>query len=337
MQHPAPQKTRLVALDAVRGLAIVLVIIFHYLHDRLFGGVANIVTGPLGLGGVTLFFMLSGFLIERHLARDANLIRFYGRRLFRILPAYIVCLAAVVAIGRASGTSEDWTPFTVTVNALMLQDVFGVHLMLGVIWTLLIEIKFYALAPFVTRAGPLALRLAPYAAIALNALIFATRGQASTLLTYLTFCFVGMQLGPWMRGELSTLAVAALMAATAVATYLFAIFFALGLAIFVVVNVIILAAALTRPIAIPVLPFLGKVSYSWYLYHPAVGYPILALVYAALGTSGAAQITAVAAATIASLLSAWLSFALIERPGNNAWLKSETYLQLPPPPAKLAG
>ncbi len=315
MQQPERNKIRLIGLDSARGLAIVLVVIFHYLHDRIFSGWANIIIGPFGLGGVTLFFMLSGFLIERHLASDRNLVRYFSRRIFRILPAYLVCIAVILIIDRLTPDGHKWTLREVTINALLLQDILGAPLMLGVIWTLLIEIKFYAVAPFVMRAGKITLRLAPYAAIAMNGVIFAHRGEASTFLTYLTFCFVGMQYGPWTRGEMSVPALLALLIVTAFATYLFGNYFAAGLAIFVIVDGLILAIALKWPIAFPMLSFFGRVSFSWYLYHAAIGYPLIVTLTAATAGAPEAALIVVAAAVLATLAAAWISFMIFERSG----------------------
>jgi peptidoglycan/LPS O-acetylase OafA/YrhL len=327
MDSSGKDKSRLIGLDALRGIAILLVVIFHYLHDRILGGITNVIVGPFGLGGVTLFFLLSGFLIERHLARDGNLIRYFSRRLFRILPAYFICLAVILAIHVFTHTDRSWTPREIAINALLAQDVLGAPLMLGVIWTLLIEVKFYALAPFVKRAGPLALLLAPYLTIALNGAVFAARGEASNFLTYVTFCFLGMQFGPWNRGELPSYALVAVTAVAAAATYIFGTYYALGLTIFVIVNAAILAAALKRPIAVPVLPFFGNVSYSWYLYHAAVGYPLIAAVTAKTGS----PFIAITLAAITGMLAAWISYAFIERPGITLGLRCETFLRLPPP------
>jgi peptidoglycan/LPS O-acetylase OafA/YrhL len=312
MQRSESNKTRLKGLDSARGLAIVLVVIFHYLHNSIFSGLANVIIGPFGLGGVTLFFMLSGFLIERHLVSDRNLVRYFSRRLFRILPAYLICLAVILIIDRLTPDSHHWTPREVTLNAVLLQDVLGAPLMLGVIWTLLIEIKFYALAPFVMRAGKIVMRLAPYAAMAANGIVFAYRAEASTFLTYLTFCFVGMHYGPWTRGEMPGLSLIALAIITALATYLFGNYFAAGLAIFVIIDGLIIAIALKWPVAFPMLSFLGRVSYSWYLYHAAIGYPLIAVLTAAMGGH---TILVVAITATVTLAAAWISFMIFERPG----------------------
>lgn len=81
---------RLSALDGLRGLAVIGVLLFH--DDRLSGGFL----------GVDLFFVLSGFLITGLLVREVStsgtlrLGRFWERRYRRLLPAYIVLLIAIL-------------------------------------------------------------------------------------------------------------------------------------------------------------------------------------------------------------------------------------------------
>jgi len=327
--------SHLSGLDSVRGLAIILVVVFHYIYGAVAGSWLGFLIGPFGLAGVTLFFFLSGFLMERHLAYDNDLLRYFSRRFFRIMPAYLVCLAVALLVDKATHSDGNLTLRNVAANAFLVQDLFGASLMVGVIWTLLIETKFYLLAPFVMRAGAVAVRLAPYAVIAANAATFALRGEGSTVLTYLTFCFVGMQFGPWSRGEMHTGALALLVVISAAATCVFVSYFAVGLAVFVVLNVAIMTAALRWSPRLPVLPFIGKVSYSWYLYHAAIGYPIIGGLTAFLGGSAGAQVLGVLTATAATLFVGWLSFIVVEKPGIAAGRALEQYLcpsqkQIPP-------
>lgn len=86
------------ALDGLRGVAIALVVAFHYTGFPFGGG-----------SGVDLFFVLSGFLITTLLIEEMSeagrisLSGFYARRARRLLPALIVMLAAFSVISLAKG------------------------------------------------------------------------------------------------------------------------------------------------------------------------------------------------------------------------------------------
>ena len=101
------------------------------------------------------------------------------------------------------------------------------------------------------RVGPVAVRLAPLVAIGANLIIVAMRGEASNLLTYLIYCLIGMQFGPWQRGEMSNWALGLVVAIAAATTLRFSSYFAIGLAIFVVLDAGIMTLALTRLRSVP--------------------------------------------------------------------------------------
>lgn len=84
---------RVLALDGLRGVAVLAVVGYHLFPTRL----------PGGFLGVDMFFVLSGFLITTHLVRDADatgrprFAQFWVRRARRLLPALLVVLLAVTA------------------------------------------------------------------------------------------------------------------------------------------------------------------------------------------------------------------------------------------------
>src|SRR2546423_10760324 len=84
------------ALDGVRALAVIAVLLFH-------GGVAAL---PGGFLGVDAFFVLSGYLITSLLLAEhertgrIRLAAFWGRRARRLLPALLVVLVVVAVLGR---------------------------------------------------------------------------------------------------------------------------------------------------------------------------------------------------------------------------------------------
>ena len=84
--------SRISALDGIRGLAVLAVVIYHAWPSTL----------PGGWIGVSVFFTLSGFLITQIVDRDHELTRssmasFWGRRARRLLPAALATIAVTVA------------------------------------------------------------------------------------------------------------------------------------------------------------------------------------------------------------------------------------------------
>lgn len=163
---------RIPELDGLRGLAILLVILCHYVgnpnHAPLgFWPHRFLLAFTLGWSGVDLFFVLSGFLIGGILldAREApHYFRaFYMRRVFRILPIYylwtLLFAVAVIAVllffpGRLGVTYHAL--LRVPIQLLFLQNVFigmphFTWTWFVVTWSLAIEEQFYLLAPPLIR------------------------------------------------------------------------------------------------------------------------------------------------------------------------------------------
>jgi peptidoglycan/LPS O-acetylase OafA/YrhL len=95
------QSEHIPALDGLRGLAIVMVMVCHFtiiekglLIDRMYGA-----AGRFGWVGVDLFFVLSGFLITGILIGSKDqphyFRNFYARRILRIFPLYYAVIAFV--------------------------------------------------------------------------------------------------------------------------------------------------------------------------------------------------------------------------------------------------
>jgi peptidoglycan/LPS O-acetylase OafA/YrhL len=103
---------RIVALDAVRGVAILLVIIHHtglHFPQAVGDSLARLLVG-IGWAGVDLFFAISGYLITSILARELpqkSLRDFFVKRVFRIFPLYIVALVLFFVASLLTGTDRD--------------------------------------------------------------------------------------------------------------------------------------------------------------------------------------------------------------------------------------
>lgn len=142
--------SRLNYVDALRLLAAGLVVFQHIAERHADATTAPLVALAPGVMGVVLFFLVSGFVIPFSIRRGLDPRAFMIRRLFRIYPLYLVALA-IVAIGGWTGLLAQWSdvqtasPARWIGNLLLVQDLVGVKPVLGVSWTLIIELAWYAL------------------------------------------------------------------------------------------------------------------------------------------------------------------------------------------------
>lgn len=153
---------RIPELDGIRGLAILMVLVWHYVVC-LFGSPPPLFrVFNLTWTGVALFFVLSGFLIggilldNRHASNYFGV--FYRRRICRIFPLYYAWLLLYIILRPLIGGVSDWLfahpmPFwsyaTYTQNFFQAKNVsFGAN-WLGVTWSLAVEEQFYLLLPLV--------------------------------------------------------------------------------------------------------------------------------------------------------------------------------------------
>ncbi len=144
------------ALDVLRGVAILGVLLNHALvwdGAHAGGSLVRITMGIAQAGwlGVDLFFVLSGFLITGILldSRDAPQYfrEFYRRRARRILPAYLLLIAALLVLGRLR-TGPLAVALTFTTNFAFL---FGVRKPYGLLWSIAVEEQFYLMWPVAVR------------------------------------------------------------------------------------------------------------------------------------------------------------------------------------------
>ena len=149
---------RFPALDGLRAVAALMVVMFHF-GGTDWGWLA-------GHSGVHIFFVLSGFLITTLALREEDrsgrisFVDFYLRRLFRIVPVYLVVLLgmAVYFAGPGQWLSDlnGGMPYYLT-----FMNEFSTYGTFTISWTLGIEQKFYLvwpLAAFAAGAIPLGRR-----------------------------------------------------------------------------------------------------------------------------------------------------------------------------------
>jgi peptidoglycan/LPS O-acetylase OafA/YrhL len=138
-------------LDGLRGIAILMVVVGHFVN--VWAPLPVIWrTAELATLGVVLFFVLSGYLItnlileEKQASGTVGLRRFYFRRFLRLGPALALFLA-VVAFLSLHGYIEKIGPKEFLFCIFYLRNFYGVSVAVGHLWSLSLEEQFYVIWP----------------------------------------------------------------------------------------------------------------------------------------------------------------------------------------------
>jgi peptidoglycan/LPS O-acetylase OafA/YrhL len=163
--HGKRSGIRVPELDGLRGIAILLVLCFHFTPS----------TGPLrflapvlqvGWVGVDLFFVLSGFLITGIMldrkGQPGWYRNFIARRSLRIFPLYYACLALYAVLsyypspvrwGHFLNSGDGWWYITYLGNfRVFLQNAWPALYILTPLWSLQVEEQFYLTFPFIVSS-----------------------------------------------------------------------------------------------------------------------------------------------------------------------------------------
>jgi peptidoglycan/LPS O-acetylase OafA/YrhL len=306
---PRPGGGHIPALDGVRGLAVLTVFLYHY------GGGAQSAnpflhalgeTDKLGWSGVTLFFVLSGFLITgilwKSIGKPHWWRNFFLRRCLRIFPLYYFVMLLLLIACIATHTLREFAP-SLGVYFLYLQNFLGsdktgtiLSFHLGHFWSLAVEEHFYLVWPFLLAAMS-SIRRAQYLCLLVFLFSLASRvwifHSAYAALHYATPARVGeLAIGAWLAlvvrenpAWLSTLrrfapAVFFVSLAVAVGTAIAARspeagsmpMYLFGIPAFSFASAALIFMALqkgrwTQWLSFPPLRHLGVISYGIYVYH----------------------------------------------------------------------
>lgn len=149
---PTDHSTRLQSLDALRGIAALGVVLFHYLpyYNQLYTHQFTLPAGldstlQFGRYGVHLFFILSGFVIFMTLERTRGPGWFALARAFRLLPALwagIILTSASVHVLGPQDRAVDLAD--ALFNTVLLHEYLGLPHVDGAYWSLVVEVTFYA-------------------------------------------------------------------------------------------------------------------------------------------------------------------------------------------------
>ncbi|MET7326525.1 acyltransferase [Nonomuraea sp. NPDC005650] len=150
---PVPAASRLAWLDALRGIGALAVVAEHLLPWFL--PQLRPYWFSLGVYGILVFFLVSGYIIPTSLERHGDVRKFWIGRFFRLYPLYLGVIALVLALAW-------WVPVraevprdgsAVAAHATMLLDVVNVGGVADTMWTLSYEMVFYLLVTALFLVG----------------------------------------------------------------------------------------------------------------------------------------------------------------------------------------
>jgi peptidoglycan/LPS O-acetylase OafA/YrhL len=185
------RSARVESLRAVAALAVYVGHVFGQANDydpaRTLGTFADRVLFGGGFG-VYLFFALSGYLLflpfaRRDYADGANVdyTRYAKNRAFRILPLYFVAVIVLLLATEGGGSLKQWVTW-MSFSENFTNDRSDLVEVNGVMWSLVIEVHFYIVLPFLAYA----LARLSRGLLGRAALLLAALGLASFLLRYFT-------------------------------------------------------------------------------------------------------------------------------------------------------
>jgi peptidoglycan/LPS O-acetylase OafA/YrhL len=275
------KSTRLSGLDALRGLAAVGVVLYHYTigYEIMFGQHSAALQPHMliqlfhqGHFGVELFFIISGFVILMTLERSESLVSFGISRFARLYPPYVACSALTLGVIVFAQFNPQHLRFADALAGLtMASSLFHRPEIDPSDWTLTYEVIFYILvgAFYFARKSrqiemfclvgmaislPFALNIYYAYLFAAGMMIYRFSSGKAVALTWVTFGAV--------------LATPILRTRATAAQHLLYV-----LMIFAFMALVWLAGkGKLRQLERPVLLFLGDISYSLYLLHQIIGY-----------------------------------------------------------------
>lgn len=222
-------QSKIIFANQLRGIAALCVVFAHlgYVFWMARDTVANfigakVMEGPapsgiglfvsehlnLGVFGVAIFFLISGFVIPFSVEKTGRL-QFIVARGFRIYPTYIVSLAVALSVVWASsrywGKPFQWDLSTILQNMTLVHTLTGAPSVDLVNWTLAIEIKFYILVFLLASVIRNAI-VWPLLAFSLAVFLInkVTSTALGTELVFVAFMLVGVLFNYLMRGMIDT-------------------------------------------------------------------------------------------------------------------------------------
>lgn len=329
---------RIDALDLLRMVAVMMVILFHFAYR---GGVAEHMSdvflpalwpvAKYGVLAVDMFFVISGFVIA-YSAEGRTAVEFAIARFSRIYPAFVVCMTITFAVTLAIGAPRFAASFgqwaaNLAIAAPMLKQPF----MDGAYWSIVYEVTFYGWVAILIQAGLFRRRIDVIIVVWLavsvvNMDLHIVMVRRLFLTDESGFFVAGLLLYEFWRGRRDLLAKVLLVTATITATVQ-----ALGnidlnrnyyqvpyddrvvvLLVLLAIGTVALSVRIGKvPLPSRLVTAIGGLTYPLYLLHQQIGFMIFNRVSGLL-----ADEVVVAAVTALVIALAWAVWRFIDKPGQ---------------------
>lgn len=316
-------KTYYPTINLLRGIAALMVCIFHFIdyndfRGSLFGG-SSIISdfGKLGTNGVYIFFVISGFVIPLSLAKDnfnlKHLPHFLSRRFLRIEIPYIVSIFLILFVAFAFALKNNMD-YSINFQQFLFHILYVIPFSnfewYNVIyWTLAIEFQFYFTIAFIYYFLSFANQKIIYFTLFLFSLSSFFIQDNRFIFHYSTIFSQGIILFLIKTNRIKAVIGFVLLGLCAIATVYT---HSLEIAIFSLLTVLVIHSV---EINNKLIKLFGDVSYSLYLTHGLIGGNILYL-FSRYVNSFWEKILLVIIALMVSLIFSYIFWWLIENPSR---------------------
>lgn len=314
-------ENRFLFIDGLRGVAAAMVVLYH-----LVGRTSAHEISALGYLGVSIFFVLSGFVITmvigEHKISLGFLWRFAARRSLRLDPPYWASIAVAIALmylATKIGVTKELPSIRQTLaHFVYLQDLLHFNAISEVYWTLCLEFQFYLFLIVLLWIGRQQVNYIGFQFALVVFLLLSLIEHADMA----NFTPTGLFLPYWYGFSAGAITYWTIIGRLKLQFLLGILLLLLGFTPFwhgdalivtsLTSGLLYLAFRLCKMsiwLADPLTQFLGRISYSLYLFHPLIGWSAQSLVLRFMS-----EWVALTVGLVASVVSAWATYLLLERP-----------------------
>jgi peptidoglycan/LPS O-acetylase OafA/YrhL len=316
--------SRLTELDSLRGIAAMLVMLFHYTCNYVeitAGGWTHRSGIWWGFYGVQLFFAISGFVIYMSLERSQRASDFIVSRFSRLFPTFWAAMLITTIVVTLTGDARlKVEVIAILANVTMLPSVFNQPPVDAVYWSLAVELQFYFFIFLLHALGQFHRIERWLVGWIMLGLLGAHFGRVDYMTIWQQIAWFALGIGAYRiwtgaRRWQEQMPLFALGTAAAFA------FGGIGWLVTWAIVAALLALLISQRLMMlrhPLLLWFGAISYPLYLVHQYVGYAL----FGVMEKIGMARAPMLVAATVVVLTLAWLLHVLVERPSQR-WLRDK--------------